>query len=263
MNNFLLTTPTSHLFEDELNASSIISVSDGLELRESMFLKYQLHGWTKVRLAHLDRIDLTHPWSQNRRDMILKMVSALPELELATFHVSCNCDAPEIRDKMYYPGGRVFSRDEMKNYAQENIQWFRNAVGMELQIALENNNYYPTPAYDVVTDADFLSTLVEENNIRFLFDIAHAHVTAHNRKFGFGQYIENLPLDRVIQVHLCKHRILENGKAFDEHEIPDTPLIEYAFELAEKFPVKYLTIEYYRDVDRLVNVLKYIRSKFQ
>ena len=98
MNNFLLTTPTSHIFKDEFNAASIISVSDGLELRESMFLEYQLQGWKKVRLAHLDSIDLTQPWNHNRREMIFKMVSALPELELATFHVSCNCDAPELRD---------------------------------------------------------------------------------------------------------------------------------------------------------------------
>jgi len=263
MPNLSLVTPTSHLFENEDIAFSIISVSDGLELRESMLLSYQQHRWGGVKLVHLDRVDITHPWNVKRQQKIEDIVLMLPELELVTFHVACNCSEPELRNNMYYSGGKVFSRDEMKNNAWENTQWLRSVVDEDLKIALENNNYYQTPAYDVVTDADFLREIVEDNNIYFLFDIAHAQVTAHNKNIDLDRYIDELPLDSVIQIHLCKYGVLGDGTASDLHEIPDELLIDYALKFINKYPVQYLTIEYYQNADKLINLLKYINTKYK
>ena len=70
--------------------------------------------------------------------------------------------------------------------------------GNKVDIAIENNNFYPTDAYRDVTDAKFISEIVSENNIKFLFDIAHAKVTCFNKNINFERYKSNLPMDRAV-----------------------------------------------------------------
>ena len=58
------------------------------------------------------------------------------------------------------------------------FNWLRKNFRNKLLIGLENNNYYPTKAYDFVTDGDFIDKVVRDNNkLFFLFDLAHAQVT--------------------------------------------------------------------------------------
>ena len=71
-----------------------------------------------------------------------------------------------------------------------NIPKIKNILG-DIEILIENNNYYPTKAYDIITDADFISNLVYDNNIGFLFDQAHAEITAHNQKIKYEEYVNN------------------------------------------------------------------------
>ena len=56
-----------------------------------------------------------------------------------------------------------------------NFDWFRKY------------NYYPTKAYDIVADGSFISEVVKSNKL-FLFDLAHAQVTASNKKISFKIY---------------------------------------------------------------------------
>jgi len=260
MHDLQLITPTSHLFKNESVASSIISVSDGLELRERMLPYYVKYRWDNVKLAHLDNVDITHPWNKKRKENIIEIVSILPKLELITFHMACNCSSPRIVNNKYYPGGMVFNREELSNNAYNNIQWINDCFGANINIAIENNNYYQTPAYNIITDADFISDIVRENSIYLLFDVSHAHVTAHNKGISFEEYVGELPLESVIQIHMCKHGYLDDGSAFDLHEIPDETLVKYVLDFSDNYSVQYLTIEYYRNPNTLIDMIKKIRA---
>ena len=249
-----IAAPVSHLFEDPDAAKRIIASCDCLECRERSVGS----GFAHQELFHLD-VDLTMPWSDERREYLSEAFDLTPGLRLISFQMTSCYDGPVIRDRMYYPGGRRIGRDELLSAATENISWLKRRIGESVALAVENNNFYPTAAYDDVTDADFIDTVVRGNGIRLLLDVAHAIVTAHNRKIALEDYLERLPLDEVIQLHLCTPGVDSAGIARDEHDPPDERVYALAEELIGRTGLKYLTVEYYRDVERLIEAHETLR----
>jgi hypothetical protein len=256
MSEIELATPVSHLFEDPEAAKRIIAVSDCLEARERNLDK----TFANQRLFHID-IDIVHEWDDARRSYLRGAFDRLPELELATLQITANCDAPIIEDMMYKPGGRRYTSAEMREEARKNIGWLREILPDDVKLGVENNNYYPSEAYELVTDADFLSPLIIENDLYLLLDIAHAMVTAHNRGRSFEEYIAGLPLERCIQLHVCRPAVQDNGMAYDAHEAPDEAMIEQTVNLTNRLPVRYVTVEFYKDADILIQSLKSLRGR--
>ena len=134
--------------------------------------------------------------------------------------------------------------------------------GNNVDIAVENNNYYPTEAYRDVTEPEFISEIVNDNGLRFLFDMAHAKVTCFNKDINFERYKNKLPLDKVIQLHICSYSIDDElNQAYDAHNYPnDEELLEIKKIIEEYQSVKYLTVEYYKDVENLEISLKKVRE---
>ena len=95
-----------------------------------------------------------------------------------------------------------------------------------------------------------------KNGINFLFDLAHARITAHNRRIAYEDYAAGLPLDRLIQVHISKHKINEYGMAYDAHELPDEMIFSEVSGLLDKYPCEYVTIEHYRPGTGLIEALR-------
>jgi len=257
MSNVVLATPVSHLFEDNNVAQKIIEYSDCLEARERTI---HLH-FPRRHLFHVD-VDLTHSWDSEKKRYLLECIEQLPDLRLVTFQATVNCDRPVLKDGQYYLGGVSLTSDEMMKNAKSNVSWLRSFLPVDVEVGLENNNYYPTEAYKYVTDADFLSELVTETNIRFLLDIAHAFVTAHNRNMKLERYLSELPLNRCAQVHLCQPVIKENGLAIDAHEVPEGELRDLTRDIISELGVKYLTVEYYKDSSKLISTLEQERKYF-
>jgi uncharacterized protein (UPF0276 family) len=162
---------------------------------------------------------------------------------------------------MYQPGGIQYTRKELLQNARENFRRIKSIFGRRVDIAVENNNYYPTEAYQWVSDADFISELVFENEIFFLFDIAHAKITAHNKRINYRDYARDLPLDKTIQIHISGFSIDQYDLAFDAHDPPqEAEWAELKKFLSEKTRVKYLTIECYEDKHALIESLKKARN---
>ena len=160
----------------------------------------------------------------------------------------------------YVPGSVKYSTSELFENARDNINWLKSFLPEKILIGVENNNYYPTKAYEHVTDSDFITKVVKDNKLRFLLDISHAKITSHNRKIPYVEYISNLPMDETIQLHVCKNEINNLGLAVDVHNVPDDDIYEEVAELIKKYPIEYITIEYYRDKDSLVSELKRYRE---
>ena len=156
---------------------------------------------------------------------------------------------------------KIAKLEDMIANARENIRTVRDIFGNNIEIAVENNNYYPTPVYKTITDSSFLSTIVNENNIAFLFDIAHAKVTAHNRNICFDEYTEGLPLNRCVQLHISEFGINSRGIAYDVHEEPGRELYACIKNLLSRYKkIKYVTVEYYKSIDRLLFIISQIKE---
>jgi uncharacterized protein (UPF0276 family) len=249
-----IATPISHLFSDLAARDQIIAASDCLECRdrtiddqsknqELFHCELQpIHKFTDIEFSYLNDI------SKKKLD-----------LKLVTFHMASCCDSP-IMDRtlfkggVYQLGGRKYSREEMLVNAKQNFYEIKAIFGKDVKIAVENNNYYPTEAYKYVTDSDFINDIVCQNDVDFLFDIAHAQVTAHNRRIHFDEYKNGLPLAKAIQLHICSPAIdVSSNMAYDAHDYPShSKLLQVHRLLKENSSIKYLTVEYYRDVDNLI-----------
>ena len=86
-------------------------------------------------------------------------------------------------------------------------------------------------------------------------------VTAHNKKISYDQYIENLPLDKLIQLHICQPELPLGGIARDTHNEPNHEMYLEVIRLIKKYPtIEYLTSEYYKDKDILIGSIKKLRQ---
>lgn len=247
-------TPISHLFQDISVAEEIVTLSDGLECRD-----HSINFREDMHLALHCELQPIHPLTQKDFDYLRGIKASKPHLELVSFHVATCYDRPVIENGKFQPGGNRFSRMEMIENAKNNFEKIREIFGDDVFLAVENNNYYQTEAYQHVTDPDFLYEIVYENNIHFLFDIAHAGVSSHNKGVSYQEYVTTLPMDKVIQLHICRHGIKEN-EAYDAHFPPGNQEWEEIKRLIQKYTIKYFTVEYYRDRENLFASLKHLRT---
>jgi len=247
-----IATPISHLFEDPRHAKHIIDNSDCLECRDRS-LNVDLPGQEVFHCG----IQPIHKLDKDNIYYLENIARLKPNLKLITFHVASSCDKPYIEGQMFLPGGMQYSRKEMLENAKGNISRIKTLFGSQVSVGIENNNYYPTEAYRWISDADFIEQIVDENDLFFLFDMAHARVAAHNRKLNYEEYKNKLPMDKMVQIHICRHAVGGNNIAYDEHDLPGK---EEWGELKELISangnVRYLTIEYYKEMNKLIKALK-------
>jgi uncharacterized protein (UPF0276 family) len=249
-----LATPVSHLFNDESIAEEICAASDCLEGRERNW-KLQFPRQT---LMHWD-MEVNHNWNLQSKEHIKNVLLSMHELELVSFHIASNCEQPVVKNRMFWPGGYQYSRKEMLVNCERNIAWLRSFLNRDIKLAIENNNFYPTPVYDIVAEGEFLTQVVNENEINFLCDIAHSMVSAHNLKIDFQGYFQSLPLDKAIQLHVCQPDLSEEI-GFDTHERPNASIFLKVEQILQQYPIGFVTIEYYKDKEILVQLLNQFRT---
>jgi len=250
-----IATPISHQFEIKTYGEEISKVSDCLEVRERSLDS----EWENQHLFHFD-IDITHKWDNNLKKYLKIAFRKKPDLVLVTFQATRCCQGEKLVDGVFQLEGKVYSRQIMLNNSVENTKWLRSTLGYGIKIGLENNNYYPTTAYNIVADGDFITKIIEENNLFLLLDIAHAMVAAHNKNISYEEYIETLPLNRLIQLHICQPELPIGGIARDTHNEPNDEMLSEVIRLINIFPdIKYLTIEYYKDKDTLIASINKLR----
>ena len=253
----LIATPISHLFENEQYGEEISNVSDCLEVRQRSLDSELPKQW----LFHID-IDITLKWDDETRDYLQQAFIKKPELKLATFQATRCCQDEKIGNGMFQLSGQVYSEHELLEHAKDNTRWLRKVLSNDVKLGLENNNYYPSPAYDIVTDGNFITKLVTQNNLYLLLDIAHAMVTAHNRQITYQDYIASLPLDNLIQLHICQPLLIAGKMAHDAHDEPNTEMMNEVIRLIKEFSqIKYLTVEFYKDKDILVRSLNSLKIR--
>lgn len=247
-----IATPLSDLFENENHAREIMLYSDCLEGRDAM-LENNLPG---QEVFHCD-FQPIHDFNSGEIKYLEKISTLKSELRLISFHIASSCRDPELVDGKFICGGKLNSRQDLLNAAGRNFKIIKDIFSRGVTIAIENNNYLFTEAYEHVTDPDFLEELVRENDIYLLLDIAHAKITAINKKIDLHAYVNALPLDRMIQLHLSVPGQLEEEGVYDAHDCPGKKEFAELREYLHKYPsVQYVTVEYYKNKNILVSCLK-------
>ena len=252
-----LATPISHLFENSDYEKIIMDNSDVFECRDR-----SIDSMIDNQVLFHCELQPIHEWSDEEWSFLKKIKDTKPDLSLITFHLASCCDKPILVDNMFELGGRDYSKDEMFNYAKKNFTEIKKLFGSNVLIAVENNNYYPTDAYRDVTEAGFISKVVNDNDLKFLFDLSHARVTCYNKNINFNRYKNELPLNKAVQLHICTFGIdKDKGLAYDAHNYPDEEeLLEIQSLIKNYKSIEYLTVEYYRDIENLEKSLKRVKE---
>jgi len=76
---------------------------------------------------------------------------------------------------------------------------------MERPIALENASTYLEFSVSTWPEHEFLSALAEEADCGILLDVNNVYVSSYNHGFDPKKYIDRIPKDRVVQMHLAGH----------------------------------------------------------
>lgn len=76
---------------------------------------------------------------------------------------------------------------------------------LELPFALENLSSYVAFKQDEMPEWDFYSAVVEQADIFMMLDVNNIYVSSRNHGFDPKTYYQNIPMDRVIQIHLAGH----------------------------------------------------------
>ena len=107
--------------------------------------------------------------------------------------------------------------------------------------AVENVSSYLAYRASRTTEWAFVAEILERADCAMLLDVNNVFVSSVNHGFDPVDYIDGLPLDRVVQIHLAGHSVMD-GYRLDTHDAPvcDEVLDLYAYTIARTGPVSTL-----------------------
>ena len=88
---------------------------------------------------------------------------------------------------------------------------------LDVPFAVENISWYAHPGEAEMDEADFLRAVLEGSGASLLLDVNNVYVNARNHGFDARSFIDRLPLDRVIQIHVAGHLTGDDGLRIDTH----------------------------------------------
>ncbi|MDR1038807.1 MAG: DUF692 family protein [Deltaproteobacteria bacterium] len=178
---------------------------------------------------------------------------------------SCDLGPSARRHEGILPTSPVMGRRAVCERAKVNMELLRESYGGP--VAFENYNFYPTGLYSMVCDPDFMAEFLDRFGAGLVLDLAHAAISAHNLGFETERYLERLPLDRTVEIHVSRPYLPEEpGRlAVDTHECPEDRewgWLSFALERVNAAAARPLVlIEFYKDLPALKSaMLRLIRE---
>jgi uncharacterized protein (UPF0276 family) len=87
------------------------------------------------------------------------------------------------------------------------------------RIAIENLSSYVRFAADEMREYEFVAELLKRTDALLLLDVNNVYVSSVNHGFDARAYIDAMPADRVVQIHLAGHSV-QDGFLIDTHDAP-------------------------------------------
>jgi uncharacterized protein len=138
---------------------------------------------------------------------------------------------------------------------------------IERPILIENISFYmPNPPGTVMSEARFISELLEQADCGMLLDVNNVYVNSVNHGFDPFEFILQLPLERVVQVHVAGHNYHENT-IIDTHSEavcePVYDLLEFVLRRVRPKGVMLERDDNYPEFSEILSEVKRIRKIFE
>ncbi|MBI3367015.1 MAG: DUF692 domain-containing protein [Burkholderiales bacterium] len=172
-------------------------------------------------LDHLDRIRANHPMVMHGTDPLnadyLRELKALAQRVQPAWLSDHLCwtgvDNLNLHDLMPLPMTEAALR-----HVAERIGRVQDALGQ--RIAVENASSYVRYAADEMAEHEFVAELARRADCWLLLDVNNVYVSSVNHGFAPRTYIDAMPAERVVQIHLAGHSVRDDGFLIDTHDAP-------------------------------------------
>jgi uncharacterized protein (UPF0276 family) len=168
---------------------------------------------------------------------------------------SCDLGPSARRHEGVMPLSPILGAKAIRERAKSNMKLLRTAY--DGPVGLENYNFYPTGLYNLVCDPDFIAEFLEKFNAGLVLDLAHAAISAVNMGFDPFYYLERLPLEKVVEIHVSRPYLPAEPRRLgvDTHEYPEErewAWLSFVLERTRRAGLKPIVlIEYYKDLEIL------------
>jgi len=88
---------------------------------------------------------------------------------------------------------------------------------LELPVALENVSYYAEAGPGELGELDFVLEVLERADAKLLLDVNNVFVNSRNHGFDPRAFIDRLPAQRVVQLHVAGHFVRPDRLIIDTH----------------------------------------------
>lgn len=109
---------------------------------------------------------------------------------------------------------------EMVEVVCRNVREVRSALG-DVPFYLENISYYLDVPGAEMTEAEFLSSIIEKSGCGMLLDVNNLFVNSVNRRYDPYHFLRRIPLDAVEIIHLAGHK-KQGAIMLDSHDGPSS-----------------------------------------
>lgn len=132
------------------------------------------------------------------------------------------------------------------------------ARSIQVPVLIENVEPLPLEGYDFWSQPGFIHRILEVTGCGFLLDTGHARISAQTLTMTAVDYLQQLPLERVVQVHVSGPRDVD-GHLADLHQPlqeEDYDMLEFIF---DRVRPQVVTLEYIQDAELLRSQLNRLR----
>ena len=130
---------------------------------------------------------------------------------------------------------------------------------VSVPVLVENLEPLPIDGYDFWAQPEYICQVLEQSGCNFLLDIGHARVSADRLGMEVETYLEQLPLERVVEIHVSGPRRI-NGRLLDAHRSMQAADYRLLKALLSQQTPRVVTLEYNRERDQLSKQLDRLRQ---
>ncbi len=91
---------------------------------------------------------------------------------------------------------------------------------LELDVALENVSTYAHPGPRGLDEIDFVLEVLDRSRAKVLLDVNNVFVNQNNHGIDARTYLDRIPAERVVQIHVAGHLVRPDGLILDTHAEP-------------------------------------------
>jgi uncharacterized protein (UPF0276 family) len=107
--------------------------------------------------------------------------------------------------------------EETLDHVARRVEDVQTALGRPL--VLENVSTYLTFSHSTMSEWEFLAALAARTGCQILLDVNNVYVSGFNHGFDAVEYLDAIPAERVVQIHLAGHTDL-GTHLLDTHDHP-------------------------------------------